>query len=330
MRGSPTFGLPISLGRAPNINCWSCRVDSWDKTKAEAEIDPWSQQVWRRFAQRLTRFTVLESLFNDTRSCKTPCKTAHVPSNSLLHASWLPPDQGKKDFPRTAEFPIVADPLRYEMQPSPTVLCRKWGDKRDEETNCIPADYPSQVTLHLGTQTLFKQIMRMRTPASPPRHTILAFHTVLRGWAFWGAETILWAFHTLWVGDELMVQQFAKDYPESHYSCFAIIIYTLQNYSIDVNQCGRKFFICSSWSPSWLTASLFHRVNLNLASRGHITARSWSNLILLPEYHLCGAQSDISIHPILPPSSNYIIWYNSSGSRFTIWKISQTLKPQRF
>lgn len=206
-------------------------------------------------------------------------------------------------------------------------LCRKWGDKRDQETDCIPADYPSQVTLHLGTQTVFKQIMRMRIPASPPCHTILAFHTVLLGWAFRGAETILWAFHTLCIGDELMVQQITKDYLESHCSCFAITISTLQSSNIDVNQSGRKIFICSSWSPSWLTASLFHRVNLNFASRGHITTRSWSSVILLPEYHLCGAQSDISIHPVLPPSSNYIIWYNKSGSRLTIWKISQTLKP---
>lgn len=62
----------------------------------------------------------------------------------------------------------------------------KKGDERDEEADCIPADYPSQVPLHLGTQTVFQAnksqviIMRMRTPASPPRHNIVAFHTVLR------------------------------------------------------------------------------------------------------------------------------------------------------
>lgn len=88
-------------------------------------------------------------------------------------------------------------------------------------------------------------IMRMCTPASPPRHTILEFQSVLRR-----GINRLGIPHT--VGhDESMVQQITIYYPESHCSCFAIIS-TLQDSSIDDdNQSGRKFFISSSWSPRW-------------------------------------------------------------------------------
>lgn len=80
------------------------------------------------------------------------------------------------------------------------------------------------------------------------------------------------------------------------------LLSSLQNSSLDVNPSGLKTFICPSWLPSWLTASLFHRINLNLASRGHITTRSWSNLIILPEYHLCGAQWLNQISQFTPSS----------------------------
>lgn len=291
--GSPTFELPIGLGRAPNINCWSCRVDSWDKTKAEAEIDPWSPQVWRRFAQRLTRFTVLESLFNDTRSFKNPCKTAHDPSNSFYLHHGCHPIKGWKFF--LGQLSFLSLQIRFAMRCSHHLQFyaekggwKGWGSElhpRRLSVSSYTAFGHSDSIQANKSQVI---IMRMRAPASPPRHTILAFHTVLRGWAFWGVETIVWAFHTLWVGDESMLQQITIYYPESHCSCFAIIS-TVQSSSIDVNQSGWVDFIWPSSSPSWLTASLFHRVNLNLASRGHITTRSWSNLIFLPEYHLCGA-----------------------------------------
>lgn len=135
--------------------------------------------------QTLTRFTVLESLFTDTRSFQNPCTNAHVPSKRLLPASWLPPDQGKKVFPRTAEFSVVADPLRYEMQPSPTVLCRKWGmrgmRKRIASPPTIRLQSESGYTAFGHSDSIQANksqviIMRMRTPgiSAPPQYSCIS------------------------------------------------------------------------------------------------------------------------------------------------------------
>ncbi len=50
-------------------------------------------------------------------------------------------------------------------------------------------------------------IIRMCTPASPPRHNILAFHTVLLGCGFEAGKYSFGHSTQLWVGDGLMVQQ---------------------------------------------------------------------------------------------------------------------------
>lgn len=68
-----------------------------------------------------TRFAVLESLLSDTRSSKTLARTLMSLQSSLRlhHGGHLTKENG---FPRTVEFSIVADPLRHEMQASPTVF----------------------------------------------------------------------------------------------------------------------------------------------------------------------------------------------------------------
>lgn len=186
----------------------------------------------------------------------------------------------------------------------------KMGDERDEEADYIPADYPSQVRKWLHCIWALRQYSSKQIASdnhahvhpgisAPPQYSCISHCS---SWLrVWGGEIFVWAFHTT-VGRRWI------DGPTNHnvLTTLKAIVLTLlsplQNSSIDVNSSGRKTFICSSWLPSWLTSSLFHRINLNLASRGHITTRSWSNLIILPEYHLCGAQWLNQISQFTPSS----------------------------
>lgn len=205
MRRRPNLGLAHrSRNRTLILDRVELIVETKQKPTPKLIPDPhkYNRDLRR---QTLTRFTVLESLFTDTRSFKNPCKNAHVPSKRFLPASWLPPDQGKKVFPRTAEFSIVADPLRYEMQPSPTVLCRKGGmremRKRIASPPTIRLKSESGYTAFGHSDSIQANksqviIVCMRTPgiSAPPQYCCISHCS--SWWSVWGGEIIVWAFHT--------------------------------------------------------------------------------------------------------------------------------------
>lgn len=296
MRENPNLDLPT--GRAPNIfDRVELRVET--KRKPRRSFDPWSPLLYN--GDLRSRWQGSQFSNRSLPICgapKTLAKTLMSLQKCPLLAWWLPPQPKEESFSsyawvsyRCRSASLLDAAITYRFTP-------KRGKERDQEADCIPADYPSQVKKWLHCiwalrQYSGKQIANDNLAhahahsASPPCYNTVAFQIVLLGWRFKAGK--LSTEHSTHCGS-------ATDRLSNKSQCITLeiivltLLFPLQNSSIDVNPARRQTSICSSWSPSWLTTSLFHLINSNPASSWHVTKRSWSNLIILPEYHLCGAQ----------------------------------------
>lgn len=160
MRRSPTLVCLQVAHR--NIDCWSCRVDSWDKTKADADwnwsLIPTSMKGICAEVDKVDSSRIAISRYAELQKPLQKRSCSFKESFTCIMAA--NPTKGRKFF--LVQLSFLSLQVRFAMRCShyPQFYAEKGGDERDEEADCIPADYPSQVTLHLGTQTEFKQTSR--------------------------------------------------------------------------------------------------------------------------------------------------------------------------
>lgn len=134
--------------RSRTEHLWSFRAESWELRQHESRcgnLIPDPHKYKRDLRRRWQGLQFSNRSLPIRGAPETLVKTLmSLQSVFYLHHG-CHPTKGRKFFLGQFEFPIVADPLRYEMQPSPTVLRRKGGKRGIREADCIPADYPSQV-----------------------------------------------------------------------------------------------------------------------------------------------------------------------------------------
>lgn len=193
MRENPNLDLPT---RSRTEYFWSCRAESWDKTEAETEF--WSLIPTMYNRDLRSRWQGSQFSNGSLPICgapKNPCKNAHVSSKvSFTCMMAATPTKGRKfflvqlSFYRCRSASLLDAAITYRFTP-------KRGKERDQEADCIPADYPSQVKKWLHCiwalrQYSGKQIANDNLAhahahsASPPCYNTVAFQIVLLGWGF--------------------------------------------------------------------------------------------------------------------------------------------------
>lgn len=296
MRENPNLDLPT--GRAPNIaDRVELRVET--KRKPRRSFDPWSPLLYN--GDLRSRWQGSQFSNRSLPICgapKTLAKTLMSLQKCPLLAWWLPPQPKEESFSsyawvsyRCRSASLLDAAITYRFTP-------KRGKERDQEGIASPPTirlksksgytaFGHSDSIQANKSQMIILRMRMRIRHLRPATILLHFKLFFLVDALRRGNYHLSIPHT--------VCRRRIDCPTNHNvlpwkSLFLLCYFPLQNSTIDVNPARRQTSICSSWSPSWLTTSLFHLINSNPASSWHVTKRSWSNLIILPEYHLCGAQ----------------------------------------
>lgn len=195
VRWEKTPILICQPGRAPNIfDRVELRVET--KRKPRRSFDPWSPLCTIEICAVVDKVhSSRMALYRYAELPKTLAKTLMSFQKCPLLAWWLPPQPKEESFSsyswvyyRCRSASLLDAAITYRFTP-------KRGKERDQEADCIPADYPSQVKKWLHCiwalrQYSGKQIANDNLAhahahsASPPCYNTVAFQIVLLGWGF--------------------------------------------------------------------------------------------------------------------------------------------------